>query len=111
MSCASLSESFSPTLNRLVSIRIGLPFRVASIHASMRAVDRDPVPAVAEIHTVDTKRLMRACIDIPEEVIQFAFGDVWMLAEKELRYTAANLVSHLMAESRKASATSSAAKQ
>lgn len=98
-----LRETFAPTLERLVSVRIGLPFHVAPVsYISHLAMAQDYRPATSEaFETVDTSRLMRMCIDIPAEAVIFAFGknlDTWFLAEQELRNAASVLVSKLMAE-------------
>lgn len=97
---SDLREKFAPTLERLISVSIGVPFKVAAYRRiSHEALKRDATPAVSEVYTIDTVQKVRMCIDFSPHVVMFAFGgdgESWRRAERELQYAAGTLVAALM---------------
>lgn len=96
-----LRESFAPTLRRLISVRIGVPFRVHAIReVSLEAIRSDPAPAVSEVYDlIDTRNLVRLCVDMPADLVRFAFDAQSREAvSREMSYAAGDLAAELMAQ-------------
>jgi len=95
-------ETFAPQLERLISVRIGMPHKVAVPHTIPRHRGIDSAPAVAEVfstYDLDTRELLRLCIDMPRELILYLFNkdaESWRIAERELQHAATRLVRELM---------------
>lgn len=95
-----IRELLQPALERLVSVRIGLPFKVPYIRVtSPAALNRDLREAVGEVYTVETADLVRLCLDMPKELTLFLFNrdaDTWRVAEREIGRAAEYLAHKLL---------------